>query len=59
MMQRYISTSKVRPSTDIQEQKFQLFCDINNLILLFAPVDDHRAIGVVKGVSQTLKGILG
>ena len=40
-------------------KKFQLFCITNSLKLLFAPVDDHRAIGVVKRMIQTLKRRLG
>ena len=38
-------------------KKFQLFCNSNNIKLLFAPVDDHRAIGVVERMIQTLKRI--
>ena len=49
----------MRPSRDIQDQKFQLFCSTNNLKLILAPVDDYRATGVVEGMSQTLKGRLG
>ena len=40
-------------------KKFQLFCKTNNLKLLFTPVDDHRAIGVVQRIIQTLKRRLG
>ena len=29
-------------------KKIQLFCNTNNIKLLFAPLDDHRAIGVVE-----------
>ena len=36
-------------------KNFQLFCHTNNIRLLFAPMDDHRAIGVVESMIQTLK----
>ena len=36
-------------------KKFQIFCSSNNKKLPFAPVDDHRAIGVVKRMIQTIK----
>ena len=36
-------------------EKFQIFCKSNNIKLLFAPVDDHRAIGVVERMIQTIK----
>ena len=36
-------------------KKFKLFCKTNNIKLLFSPVDDHRAIGVVGRMIQTLK----
>ena len=32
-----------------------MFCHTNNIKLLFAPVDDHRAIGLVKRLIQILK----
>ena len=60
-MQRFISISGVpRRLRCDQAQKFrakklQLFCHTNNIKLLFAPVEDHRAIGVVEGMIQTLK----
>ena len=43
----------------LEQKKFQLFSNTNNLNLLFAPVDDHRAIGVVEKMIQTLKRRLG
>ena len=60
-MQRYISNNGA-PRRLIYDQaqtfrvkKFQLFCNTNNIKLLFAPVDDHRAIGVVKRMIQSMK----
>ena len=32
-----------------------MVCRTNNIKLLLAPVDDHRAIGVVERMMQTLK----
>ena len=43
----------------LELKKFQLFCNTNNVKLLFAPVDGHRAIGVVERMFQTLKRRLG
>ena len=64
-MQRYISNNGIpwRLQCDqaqtFRAKKFQLFCSTNNVKLLFAPVDDHRAIGVVERMIQTLKRRLG
>ena len=60
-MQRYISNNGVPrrlrcdQAQTFRAKKFQLFCNSNNIKLLFAPVDDHRAIGVVERMIQTLK----
>ena len=60
-MQRYISNNGVpcrircNQAQTYRSKKFQLFCHTNNFKLLFAPVDDHRAIGVVERMIQTLK----
>ena len=60
-MQRYISNNgvprKIRcgHAQTFRAKKFQLFCHTNNIKLLFAPVDDHRAIVVVGRMIQTLK----
>ena len=40
-------------------KKFRLFCNTNNIKLLFATVDHNRAIGVVERIIQTLKRRLG
>ena len=40
-------------------KKIQLFCNTKNIKLLFAPVDDHRAIGVVERMIVTVKRGLG
>ena len=64
-MQLYISNNEVprRLRCDQAQtfgaKKFQLFRNTNNIKLLFAPVDNHRAIGVVERVIQTLKRRLG
>ena len=61
LMQRYISNNgvprKIRcdQAQTFRDKKFQLFCQTNNIKLLFAPADDHRAIGVVERMIQTLK----
>ena len=53
-MQRYNSNNGVPrrlrcdQAQTFRAKKFQLFCNSNNIKLLFAPVDDHRAIGVVE-----------
>ena len=60
-MQRYVSNNgvprKLRcdQAQTFRAEKFQFFCNSNNLKLLFAPVDDNRAIGVVERMIQTLK----
>ena len=63
--QRYISNNGVLrrlrcdKAQTFRAKKVQLFCNTNNIKLLFAPVDDHRAIGVVERMIQTLKRRLG
>ena len=37
----------------------QLFCNTNNFKLLFALVEDHRSIGVVQRMIQTVNRRLG
>ena len=60
-MQRYISNNgvprgiKMRSDPNIQSKEIPTFCNSNNIKLFFAPVDDHRAIGVVERIVQTLK----
>ena len=60
-MQHYISNNGVPRklrcdhAQKFRAKKFQIFCNSNNIKLLFAPVDDHRAIGVVERMIQTLK----
>ena len=60
-MQRYICNNGVprrlrcEQAQTFRAKKFQLFYNSNNIKLLFAPVDDHRAIGVVERTIQTLK----
>ena len=57
-MQRYISNNGVpgRLRCDqAQTKKFQVICNTNNMKLLFAPVDDNRAIMVVERMVQTIK----
>ena len=50
--QRYISINGVPrrlrcdQAQTFRAEKIQLFCNTNNIKLLFAPVDDHRAVGV-------------
>ena len=60
-MQPYISNNGVPrkigcdQAQKFRAKKFQLFCHTNNIKLLFAPVDDHRAFGLVERMIQTLK----
>ena len=58
-MQRYNNGVTQRLSCDQKQtfraKKFQLFCNTNNIKLLFAPGVDHSAIGVVEIMIQTLK----
>ena len=60
-MQRYNSNNGVSrrlpcdQAQTFRAKKFQIFCRSNNIKLLFAPVDDHRAIGVVERMIQTIK----
>ena len=60
-MQRYISKNGVPrrlrydQAQTFRAKKFKLFCNTNKIKLLFAPVDDHRAIGVVGRMIQNLK----
>ena len=61
IMQRFISNNRVPrrlrcdQAQKLRARKFQFFCNTNNKKLLFAPVDDRRAIGVVERMIQTLK----
>ena len=61
-MQKYISNNRVprrlrcdQARTFRAEKNFQFFWRTNHIKLLFAPVDDHRAIGVVERMIQTIK----
>ena len=60
-MQRYISNNSVprrlrcNQAQTFRAKNFQIFCNSNNIKLLFATVDDHRAIGVIERMIQTLK----
>ena len=64
-MQRYISKNGVPlrlrcdQAQTFTAKKFQLFRHTYHIKLLFAPGDDHRAIGVVERIIQTLKRQLG
>ena len=64
-MQRYSSNNGVPrrlrcdQAQTFRAKKFQLFCNTNHIKLLFKPVDDHRAIGVVERMIQALKRRLG
>ena len=60
-MQRHFSNNGVPrrlrcdQAQTFRAKKIQIFCRSNNIKLLFAPVDDHRAIGVVERMIQTIK----
>ena len=60
-MQRYISNNGVSKrlrcdqAQTFRAKKLQIFCRTNNRKILFAPVDDHRAIGVVERMIQSIK----
>ena len=61
-MQSYISNNGVprrlrcdQAQTFRAKKKFQIFCRTNNIKLIFAPVEDHRAIGVVERMIETIK----
>ena len=64
-MQRFISNNRVPgrlrcdQAQTFTKKKFQFFCNTNNFKLLFLPVDNHRAIGMVDRLIQTLKRRLG
>ena len=64
-MLRYISNNGVprrlrcNQAQTFREKKFQLFCNTINFKFFFVPVDDHRAIGVVERMIQTIKRRLG
>ena len=36
-------------------KKFMLYCKDDNIKLIFAPVDDHRSVGMVERLIRTLK----
>ena len=36
-------------------KKFLIYCKTNNIKIIFAPVDDHRAMGMVERLIRTLK----
>ena len=63
-MQSYISKYEVPirlrfdQEPTVRAKNFQNFCRTNNIKLLFAPIDDHRTIGVVGRMIQTLKSRL-
>ena len=54
LMQIFVSNNGVTRKTrceqaqTIRAKKFQILCKSNYLKLLFAPVDNHRSIGVVE-----------
>ena len=60
-MQRYTSNNGVSrrlrcdQAQTFRAKKLQFFCRLNHLKLLFAPVNGHRAIGVVERMIQTIK----
>ena len=39
-------------------KKFLIYCKTNNIKLIFAPVDDHRAMGMVERLIRILKSRL-
>ena len=39
-------------------KKIMLYCKNNNIKLIFAPVDDHRSLGMVERLLRTLKSRL-
>ena len=61
-MERYISNNglprrlRFDKAQTFRAKKFQLICNTNNTKLLFAPIEDQRAIGVSERMIQTLKG---
>ena len=65
IMQRHISNNgmprrlRCDQAQRFRVKKFQLICKSSNKKLLFAPVDNHRSIGVVTQLIQTLKRRLG
>ena len=36
-------------------KKFMIYCKSNNIKMIFAPVDDHRSVGMVERLIRTLK----
>ena len=42
-------------SYGFRAKKFLIYCKTNNIKLIFAPVDDHRAMGMVERLIRTLK----
>ena len=60
-MQRYISNNRLpcrltcNQAQTFRAKQIELFCKSNKIKLLFAPVDDHRSIGVVERLIQKLK----
>ena len=49
---RTIRLDQARCSTG---KKFETFCTENNITPIFAPANDHRAIGLVERIIQTIK----
>ena len=62
-MQRYIYNNGVPrrlrcdQAQTFRAKQFQIFCRSNNIKLLFAPVDDHRAIGVVERIQSNSNSV--
>ena len=60
-MQRCISNNRLHrrlrcdQAQTFRAKKFQLFCSTNHIKLLIAPLDNHRAKGVLERMIQTLK----
>ena len=60
-MQRYISNNRVPrklrcdQAQTFRAKRFQFSGNSNHIKVFFAPVDDHRSIGVVERLIQTLK----
>ena len=43
---------------DFRAKKFLIYCKTNHIKLIFTPVDDHRAMGMVERLIRTLKSRL-
>ena len=51
---RFMQNHIVNQVQGFRAKKFLIYCKRNNIKLIFAPVDDHRVMGMVEKLIRTL-----